>query len=125
MNKVTLMGRLTKDPELRYTQQEKAFCKFTLAVNRAYKKDEADFINCVSFGKTAECIGKYLGKGRQIAVVGRIMTGNYEKDGQRIYTTDIVVDEMFFADSKKSETVSEADDTEFIANSDTDTELPF
>lgn len=98
MNKVVLIGRLTKDPELRYAQGNgTAVCKFTLAVTRPFKKDETDFINCVSFGKAAETINQYTTKGRQLAVTGSIRTGSYDaQDGTKRYTTDINVDGFEF-----------------------------
>lgn len=98
MNKVVLIGRLTKDPELRYAQGNgTAVCKFTLAVARPFKKDETDFINCISFGKAAETINQYMTKGRQLAVTGSIRTGSYEaQDGTKRYTTDIAVDGFEF-----------------------------
>ncbi len=101
MNKVVLIGRLTKDPELRYAQGNgTAVCKFTLAVTRAFKKDETDFINCVSFGKAAETINQYMAKGRQLAVTGSIRTGSYDaQDGTKRYTTDIAVDGFEFVGS--------------------------
>lgn len=105
MNKVVLLGRLTREPEIRYSAGENAVCvaRYTLAVDRRYKKDgeqNADFISCVAFGKNGEFAEKYLHQGTKIAVVGRIQTGSYEKDGQRIYTTDVVVEEHDFAGSK-------------------------
>lgn len=106
MNKVILMGRLARDPEVRYTQGENPLCiaRFTLAVDRRFKKEgeqSADFISCVSFGKTAETISKYLKKGSKICASGRIQTGNYtNKEGAKVYTTDIVVEEFDFAESK-------------------------
>lgn len=105
MNKVILMGRLTRDPDIKYTAGEEATCiaRFTLAVDRRFKKDEADFIGCVAFGKTGEFIEKYVKKGTKLAITGRIQTGSYEKDGQKIYTTDVVVEEAEFAESKKAE----------------------
>ena len=108
MNKVIMIGRLTKDPEVRYSQGENsmAIARFNLAVDRRIKKDSeqsADFINCVSFGKTAEFIDKYFKKGTKIALVGRIQTGSYtNKEGQKVYTTDVVVEEVEFAESKGS-----------------------
>lgn len=98
MNKVVLLGRLTKDPELRHAQGNgTAVCKFTLVVARPFKKDETDFINCVSFGKAAETINQYMTKGRQLAVTGSIRTGSYDaQDGTKRYTTDIAVDEFEF-----------------------------
>jgi single-strand DNA-binding protein len=107
MNKVVLLGRICKDLELRYSQSGTAFSSFSLAVNRKFKKEgeeqQADFINCKVFGKTCEFMGKYMGKGSQIALEGRIQTGSYEKDGQKVYTTDVMIDEVYFADSKKSD----------------------
>lgn len=106
MNKVILMGRLTRDPEMRYAQNENgtAVARYTLAVDRRSKRDEnqdADFIGCVVFGKGAEFAEKYLAKGIKIAVTGRIQTGSYtNKDGQKVYTTDVVVEEQEFAESK-------------------------
>lgn len=109
MNKVILMGRLTKDPDVRYTQGDKptAVARYTLAVDRRFKRDgdtqTADFIPCIAFGKTAEFTEKYMKKGMKISVVGRIQTGSYtNKDGQRVYTTDVVVEEQEFAESKGS-----------------------
>ncbi|MBP3279322.1 MAG: single-stranded DNA-binding protein [Butyrivibrio sp.] len=108
MNKVQLIGRLTKDPEVRYSQGEKptAIGRYTLAVDRRFKSNDgqtADFINCVAFGKAGEFVEKYLKKGIKIAVVGRIQTGNYtNKDGQKVYTTEVVVEEQEFAESKNA-----------------------
>ena len=108
MNKVILMGRLTRDPEVRYTQGDNtmAIARYSLAVDRRFKRDgepDADFINCVAFGKAGEFAEKYLKKGTKIAVVGRIQTGSYtNKDGQKVYTTDVVVEEQEFAESKNS-----------------------
>jgi single-stranded DNA-binding protein len=105
MNNVTLMGRLTRDPELKYSQAGKAYCRFTVAVNRDFNKDEADFINCLAFGKTAETIAEWLGKGRKIALQGRIQTGSYQNsNGDTVYTTEVVADRFEFVDSAKSET---------------------
>ena len=103
INKVVLLGRLTKDPELRYTAGNgTAVCKFTLAVNRQFKKDEADFISCVSFGKSAETISQYLLKGSQIAIGGRIQTGSYDaQDGTKRYTIDVVVESFEFVGGGK------------------------
>ena len=109
MNKAILMGRLIRDPEVRYTQGENqlAIARFTLAVDRRFNRngDEntADFIPCVSFGKTAEFAEKYFRKGTKVAVTGRIQTGSYtNKDGVKVYTTDVVVEEQEFAESKNS-----------------------
>lgn len=106
MNKVILMGRLTRDPEIRYSQGEKAtaVARYTLAVDRSYRRDgenNADFIGCVAFGRSAEFAEKYFRQGTKIAIVGRIQTGSYvNKDGVKVYTTDVVVDEQEFAESK-------------------------
>ncbi|MBQ0042483.1 MAG: single-stranded DNA-binding protein [Lachnospiraceae bacterium] len=109
MNKVILMGRLTRDPEVRYSQGENslAIARFTLAVDRRFNRNNeeqsADFINCVSFGKTAEFAEKYYHKGTKVCVSGRIQTGSYtNKDGQKVYTTEVVVEEQEFAESKGS-----------------------
>ena len=108
MNKVHLMGRLTRDPEIRYTQGEKpmAIARYTLAVDRRYKRDgeqAADFISCVAFGKMAEHAEKYYHKGIKIVVSGRIQTGSYDhKDGYKVYTTDVVIEEQEFAESKSA-----------------------
>lgn len=108
MNKVTLMGRLTREPEVRHSQGENAtaIARYSLAVDRRFKREgeqTADFINCVAFGKSAEFAEKYLHKGTKIAVVGRIQTGSYtNKDGAKVYTTDVVVEEQEFAESKNA-----------------------
>ena len=105
MNNVTLMGRLTRDPELKYSQAGKAYCRFTVAINREFNREEADFINCLAFGKTAETIAEWLGKGRRIALHGRIQTGNYEnKNGDKVSTFEVVADRFEFVDSARSET---------------------
>lgn len=108
MNKWVGIGRLVADPEIRYSQGENATCiaRYRLAVNRRYKRDgepEADFVSCVAFGKQGEFAEKYLSKGMKIAVSGRIQTGSYtNQDGQKVYTTDIVVEEHEFCESKGS-----------------------
>ena len=110
MNKVILMGRLTRDPEVRYSQGENALAiaRYTLAVDRRFNRNNsdeqtADFINCVAFGRAGEFAEKYFRKGTKIAVTGRIQTGSYtNKDGVRVYTTDIVIEEQEFAESKSS-----------------------
>ena len=98
MNKVILIGRLTKDPELSYAAGTgTAVCRFTLAVNRLFKRGKTDFIRCVAFNKTAETIERYLTKGRQVAIAGRIQTGSYDaQDGTKRYTTDVVVETFEF-----------------------------
>ena len=106
MNKVIEIGRLTKDPEIRYSQGANTTCvaRYTLAVDRKFKQEgqpNADFINCIAFGKLGEFAEKYLHKGVKIAVVGRIQTGSYKnKDGNTVYTTDVVVEEQEFCESK-------------------------
>lgn len=108
MNKVILMGRLTRNPEVRYSQgaQPLAIARYTLAVDRRGSKQgeqSADFINCIAFGKSGEFAEKYLHQGTKIVVTGRIQTGSYtNRDGQKVYTTDVVVEEQEFAESKKN-----------------------
>lgn len=114
MNKVILMGRLTRDVETRYTQGSEPMCiaRYTLAVDRKVKRDNeanADFIPCVAFGKNGEFAEKYFRKGTKIVIVGRIQTGSYkDKDGKTVYTTDIVVEEQEFAESKNTGSVQES-----------------
>ena len=100
MNNVTLLGRLVRDPECRYTQRQKAMTTFTLAVDRGKDKDGkdkgADFIRIVVWGSTAEVCEKYLKKGKQVAIEGRIQTGSYDKNGQKVYTTDVVANRVHF-----------------------------
>lgn len=110
MNKVILMGRLTRDPDVRYSQggQPMAIARYTLAVDRRRGRSEgeqqtADFISCVAFGKAGEFVEKYLHKGMKICVVGRIQTGSYtNRDGQKVYTTDVVVEEQEFCESRQA-----------------------
>lgn len=138
MNKCTLIGRLTRDPEVRYAQGDNAMAiaRYSLAVDRRFKRDgepDADFINCVAFGKAGEFAEKYLKKGTKIAVVGRIQTGSYtNKDGQKVYTTDVVVEEQEFAESKNSgssdnnQSAPANKNTDFMSIPDgIDEELPF
>ena len=104
MNKVILIGRLVADPELKNSESGLAVARYRLAVDRKYKKDnerQADFINCVTFGKSAEFVERYLHKGTKIAVTGRLQTGSYEKDGQTHYTTDVIVEEHEFCESRQ------------------------
>jgi single-strand DNA-binding protein len=109
MNKVILMGRLTKDPELKYTAANNtAVCSFTLAVNRKFTKQgeekKADFINCQSWSKTAEFVSKYFTKGSQVAIVGRIETRTWDDtEGKKHYVTEVIVEDTYFAESKKGE----------------------
>lgn len=127
MNKVMLVGRLTRDPEVRYSTGENATetARFSVAVNRRFKNVEGnydtDFINCVAFGKTAEFIEKYFRKGMAIGLTGRIQTGSYtNKDGQKVYTTDVVVEETEFVESKgngsteSNQTTSSNKNTDFM-----------
>ena len=130
------MGRLTKNPEIKYAGKENdmAVARYTLAVNRRYKREgeqEADFISCVTFGKSAEFAQKYLRKGIRIVVSGRISTGNYkDKDGKTIYTTDVIVEEHEFAQNKESNPSSETEkeagnDSDGFMNVPDDEEIPF
>ena len=120
MNKVILMGRLTRDPEVRYSQNgdsNLAIARYTLAVDRRFQRRDnsgneqtADFISCVAFGKLAEFAEKYLKQGTKIAITGRIQTGSYtNKDGNKVYTTEVIVEEAEFAESKKSQSQGSAD----------------
>ena len=108
MNKTILMGRLTRDPEVRYSQTAEpvAIARYTLAVDRKIKREgeqTADFISCIAFGRNAEFAEKYFRKGMKVLITGRIQTGSYtNKDGQKVYTTDAVVEEQEFAESKGS-----------------------
>ena len=140
MNKVILMGRLTKDPDVRYSQGEKAtaIARYNLAVDRRFKSENsdqtADFISIVAFGKAGEFAEKYLRKGTKVVVTGRIQTGSYtNKDGQKVYTTDVVAEDQEFAESKASQggaaSSSEASTTSYGGFTDIpegiDEELPF
>lgn len=137
MNRVDLVGRLTRDPEVRYTTGEKAtaICNFSIAVDRKFKnaegKYEADFISCRAFGKTAEFVEKYFHKGMRIGVCGRIQTGNYtNKDGQKVYTTDVIAEDIEFVESKNSSTGNSATPTSVDSGfvnipDDAGDELPF
>lgn len=109
MNSVSLIGRVARDPEVRYTNSENAMAiaKFTLAVDRRFNKEQqsADFISCVAFGKTAEHIEKYWHKGMKMGATGRIQTGSYtNRDGQKVYTTDVVIEQVEFCESKGQQT---------------------
>lgn len=127
MNKVILIGRCTKDPDLKFAPTSgKAIARFTLAVNRPYDKDKkADFINCVAFGKTAETIANYITKGRQIAITGSIRTGSYDgNDGVKRYTTDIWVDSFEFIGNSNGK-VDNNQDNEFGQAVQDDGDSPF
>ena len=138
MNKVIEIGRLTKEPEIRYSQGANTTCvaRYTLAVDRKFKQEgqpTADFINCIAFGKLGEFAEKYLRQGIKIAVTGRIQTGSYtNKDGQKVYTTDVVVEEQEFCESKSSNQSqgndrpqTSSDDFMSIPDGLDDTGLPF
>ena len=130
LNRVILIGRTTKEPDVRYSTDGKGVAKFTLAVDRKFSKEkETDFISCVAFGKTAEVIEKFVRKGNKIAVVGRIQTGSYKgKDGNTVYTTDVMVEEVEFCESKGESKPKEPEtDKDGFMNIDPslDSELPF
>nr|DAM08482.1 MAG TPA: Single strand binding protein [Bacteriophage sp.] len=139
MNKVILIGRLIKDPDVRMGTNDTKIARYTLAVNRKYRKNNeptADFIGCVALGKNGEFAEKYLYKGIKIAVTGRIQTGSYtNRDGQKVYTTDILIEEQEFAESKKSQSEEQrppipspeqgADDFMRVPAFTEDDELPF
>ena len=128
MNKVILMGRLTKDPEVSYTQSTNTqVTSFTLAVNRRFVKQgeerQADFINIVAWNKTAEFVSKYFKKGQQVGVIGRIQTRNYDDEqGTKHYITEVIAEEVYFAGDKKEETQSNTTDDFEITDMDS---LPF
>ena len=119
MNHVVLMGRLTKDPEIRYTNSGKTVGSFSIAVNRRFKSDgqpEADFFNCVTFGKQAEFVEKYLHKGTKILLGGEVQNNNFkDKDGVTHYSVSIVVDEIEFAESKSQNNNSASNNTDFMS----------
>ena len=134
MNKVFLVGRLARDPELRYTSSNLATMRCAIAVDRQYVKEGeergADFINIVAFSNRAETMSKYLTKGSQIAIDGRIQTGSYDgTDGKKVYTTDVVVENFQFLDSKGSRNTDNVDESfdNDIPNNDTtsDSSDPF
>ena len=128
MNKVILMGRLTRDPEVRYTQTSNTLvASFSLAINRRFAKQgeerQTDFINIVAWNKTGEFVSKYFKKGQQVAVVGRLQTRTWDDDkGQKHYITEVIAEEAYFADSNKTENKSSVDEQFEITNSD---DLPF
>lgn len=130
MNKVILMGRLVREPEIRYSQatDSKAIARFTLAVDRRRRDEEtiADFITCVAFNKQAEFCEKYVHKGTKLIVTGRISTGNYtNKEGQKIYTTEVMVEELEFSESKKDSNGTNQNDEGFQNVPDGFENLPF
>jgi single-strand DNA-binding protein len=111
LNSVVLIGRMTKDPELRYSQAGKGVAKFTLAVDRPFKnangEKEADFINCVQWGKGAEITAQYTAKGSLVAVEGRLQVRSYDKDGQRRWVTEVIADNVRFLDRRKEESIGQ------------------
>lgn len=132
MNKAIMIGRLTKDADVRYTNDGKAIARYTLAVDRRFKREgeqSADFINCVAFGKAAEFAEKYLKQGIKIAVDGRIQTGSYTKqDGTRVYTTDVIIENQEFVERKADRTEmppSQPDDFVSVPDNINSDELPF
>lgn len=129
MNNVVLIGRLTKDPEIRYTQSNIAVASFTLAIDRPVKsggEKQTDFPRVICFGKTAELVEKYVTKGRQVAVQGRIQTGSYQKqDGSTAYTTDVVADRVEFLGSASKSNDTPSDAPSGFAALDDDDNIPF
>ncbi len=125
MNKVILMGRLTKDPEVKYTQQNIAIAIYTIAVSRRFQQKgqpEVDFINCVTFGKSAEFAEKYLNQGKQIVIVGRIQVCSWEdKNNQKQWSTEVIVEEHYFTGSK----VNKTEENGFYTVEESDDDLPF
>ena len=131
MNKVILMGRLVRTPEVRYSQGENtvAVARYMLAVTRKFKQkgeDDADFIQCTAFGRAAEIAAKYFKKGMKIAITGRIQTGSYtDQHGQRIYTTSVVIEEQEFCESKPAGTTQGSSQGDGFMEIPDDEELPF
>ena len=127
MNNVSLEGRMTRDCELKYTQDGKAIGNFTLAINKRYKKDEANFINCVAFGKTAELVAEYVKKGHLLGVTGSIETSSWEKDGQKHYKTEVAVDQITFLQSKGegATNTTTKETTNTTAKAESEEEFPF
>ena len=131
MNKTLLKGRITRDIEVRYTSESNtAIAKFGLAVNRTFTKKgeekQADFINCIAFGKTAEFINNYFSKGKEILIEGRIQTGSYDnQEGKKVYTTDVIVEQCEFCGSKGSTEKNTEDTESSFFPVESDDELPF
>lgn len=125
LNQVTLMGRMTRDPELKYTANEKAVVSFTIAVDRDYKgEDAADFIDCVAWNKTADMVDRYFHKGERIIVSGRIQTRTWEtNDGKKRKATEVIADRVYFVESKRGDTAHKPETFDEIG--DGDGELPF
>ena len=129
MNKCILIGRLVADPELRYTQTGKAVATYRLAVDRQYKQEGqpgADFLNCIAWGKGGEFAGNYLHKGTKVAIEGRIQTRSYDdKDGRKVYVTEIIVEHHEFCEGRKTETGSVIPQEDYAMSADDDSDLPF
>lgn len=132
MNKAELIGRVTKEIELKKTQSGKSVASFALAVDRRNKENEADFINCVVWGRTAEVLAQYVKKGNRIGLTGRIQTRFYDRDGQRVYITEVVVEEIEFLENKASseaqkqpQSVDSAPDDNSYDYGISDDDLPF
>lgn len=133
MNKVILMGRLTKDPEVRYTQggEPKAIAKYTLAVSKRFKKagePDADFIGCVAFGKSGEFVEKYFRKGQMVSVIGKLQVRSWDdQNGQKRWSTEVVVEEQYFAENKNNvgNSSSLENDIDFVETTGNDDDLPF
>ena len=131
MNKVILMGRLTRDPDIRYSQGENAtaVARYALAVNRSFKREgepDADFINCVAFGRAAEFAEKYFKKGSRILISGRIQTGSYtDRDGRKVYTTDVIVESQELTESKQEKREETSPDGFMNIPDGIDEQLPF
>lgn len=124
MNLSIIMGRVVREPEIKYANEGMCIAKYTLAVDRKKREDGADFINCTAFGKSGEFAEKYFHKGTKVLVTGHIQTGSYtNKDGVKVYTTEVVVDNQEFAESKSSNTQT-SDDNGFM-NVTADEDLPF
>ena len=121
LNRITIMGRMTKDPELRRTNRGKAVTSFTLAVDRDFEKGKTDFIECVAWGNTAEFVAKYFGKGRMAVASGRLQLRDWtDKDGNKRKTAEVVTDNVYFGDSKNANT-----EQHFVEVEDDDSDLPF
>lgn len=120
MNRFLGTGRMTKDADIRVSEST-TVARFTIAIDRRFKKGETDFISCVAFGKTAEWMEKYTHKGMKLEIEGHIQTGSYEKDGKKVYTTDVICDSVEFAESKKAEKQNDG----FMSVVENDDNMPF
>lgn len=131
INKVILMGRLTREPELRHLEMDKSVCGFTIAIDNGYGDNKrTDFVNCVAWNKTAEFISKYFAKGKMIIVIGRIATRSWEtQDGHKRYVTEVIANEVNFGETKAARQTgtqqSMQDDNGFIPLDENDDDLPF